>query len=134
MNQPNPVEGDLNATITAAVNARVEAAVLAAFSGDGTLGRYVTAALQRPVEVPDPDRSYGKRKVPFAHHLIEQAIRDAAKAAVQKVLTEDAALIEDEVRKHIKRAAPDIAARMVGAVSDVAAKGYGIQVSLRTGA
>lgn len=122
---------DLNSVIASAVNARVEAAVAAALAGDEVIGRYVSAALQRPVEVPS-SKGYGKERKPFLSHIIEQAVRDATKVAVQKFIAEEAQTFEDEVRKHIRRAAPDIAAKMVGALTETAAKGYGIQVSLRT--
>lgn len=123
---------DLNSVITSAVNARVEAAVASALAGDEVIGRYVTAALQRPVEVPSSN-GYGKDRKPFLSHVIEQAVRDATKVAVQKFITEEAQTFEDEVRKHVRRAAPDMAAQMVGALVQTASKGYGIQVSLRTG-
>lgn len=122
---------DLNSVITSAVNARVEAAVASALAGDEVIGRYVTAALQRPVEVPSTT-GYGKDRKPFLSHVIEQAVRDATKVAVQKFITEEAQTFEDEVRKHVRRAAPDFAAQMVGALVQTASTGYGIQVSLRT--
>lgn len=129
--QPGP-EGDLNAVIVNAVNARVEAAIVTAFSGDDVMGRYVTAALRRPVEVPD-GVGYGKKRVPFLSHMIEQAVRDAAKVAVQRFLAEEVESLEEEVRKAVKRTAPAMAEKMVGQLAAQAAKGYGIQVSLRTG-
>lgn len=126
-----PIESDLNLVIVNAVNARVESSVMAALSGDETIGRLVSAALQRPVEVPSPN-GYGRERKPFMAHLVESAIRDATKAAVQKYLAEEHETLADEVRKHLRRAAPEIAAKMVGQLGDMAAKSYGIQVSLRT--
>lgn len=108
-------DADLNSVITSAVNARVEAAVASALAGDEVIGRYVTAALQRPVEVPN-GTGFGKERKPFLSHVIEQAVRDATKVAVQKFITDEAATFEDEVRKHVRRAAPDFAAQMVGAL------------------
>lgn len=126
------VEGDLNAVIASAVNARIEAAVAQALSGDEVMGRYVTAALQRQVEVPSRN-GYGKDRVPFLSHVIEQAVRDATKRAVEKYLVEEHDALEAEVRKALRRSAPAIAEKMVGQVAEVASRGYGIQVSLRTG-
>lgn len=125
------VEDDLNSVIASAVNARVEAAVAAALSGDDVMGRYVTAALQRQVEVPSRG-GYGKDRVPFLSHVIESAVRDATKVAVQKFLADEHEVLELEVRKALRRSAPEIAATMVGQVAKVAGSGYGIQVSLRT--
>jgi D-aminopeptidase len=124
------IDGDLNTVIQAAVTARVESAVLEALSGDETIGRMVAAALQQVVEVKT-DGGYRTAKVPFINHLIATAIRDATKAAVARVLTEEAPTIEDEVRRHIKRAAPEFAAKMVGQVVEAASKNYGVQVTLR---
>lgn len=126
---PGP-DADLNATIAAAVNARVESAVLAAFSGDDTLGTYVTAALQRPVEVPSP-RGYGKDQVPFMHHLITQSIQDATKRAVQKMLLEEQEAIETAVRDQMAEAIPEFAKQMVGQLVKRGTETYGVQVSLR---
>lgn len=131
VNNP-PVEGDLNTIIVSAVNARVESAVAAALSGDEVMGRYVTAALQRQVEVPSPN-GYGKDRVPFMSHVIESAVRDAAEAAVRKFIAEQHEVFETEVRKHLRKAAPEFAQKMVGQLVETASRAYGIQVSLRTG-
>lgn len=125
-------EADLNSVIVAAVNARVEAAVASALAGDEVMGRYVTAALQRPVEVPSA-RGYGKETKPFLSHVIEAAVREAAKTAVQKFLVDEMSSFEDEIRKAVRRTAPQIAERMAGQLAERAATSYGIQVSLRTG-
>lgn len=126
-------EGDLNQIIVSAVNARVEAAVVQALAGDEVMGRYVTMALTRQVEVPSRTGSYGKDRVPWLSHIIEQAVRDAAKRAVERYLVDEHEALEDEVRKALRRTAPVIAEKMVGQISERASKGFGIQVSLRTG-
>lgn len=130
MNQITPPSEDLNKIITSAVNARVEAAVTAALAGDDTIGAMVVAALQQPVEVPKRD-GYGKTQVPFLNHLMSSAIRDAAKRAVERVLVDEQATIEEEVRKHIKRLAPEIAQRMAGQLAETAGKSYGVSVQLK---
>lgn len=123
------VDGDLNELIKTAVNARVEASVLEALSGDETIGKMVVAALQQVVEVPSS--GYSKAKVTFLNHLLTSTIRAATKNAVEKVLVEEQQLIEDEVRKQIRKNAPEIAAAMAGQLAETAAKGYGVSVSLR---
>ena len=125
-----PVTEDLNKVIMSAVNARVEASVAAALMGDETVGRMVVAALQQPVEVTKPG-GYGKVSVPFLNHLMSSAIRSAAENAVKRVLVDEAQNIEDEVRKHIKRHAPEFAAVMAGQLVEQASKGYGVAVTLR---
>lgn len=132
MNATPGLEGDLNATIVNAVNARVEAHVLKALSGDEVIGGLVTAALQRQVEVPS-STGYGKERVPFMSHVIEQAIRNATKTAVEGFIAGEQEMIQNEVRKHLRKAAPEFAEKMVGQLVKTASSGYGIQVSLRTG-
>ena len=131
-NNNQPVEGDLNTIIVSAVNARVESAVAAALAGDEVMGRYITAALQRQVEVPSAN-GYGKDRVPFMSHIVESAVRDATKAAVSKFISEQHEVFETEVRKHLRKAAPEFAQKMVGQLVETASQNYGIQVSLRTG-
>ena len=125
-----PITDDLNNVISAAVNARVETAVLEALSGHETIGKMVVAALQQPVEVQSRN-GYGKDKVPFLNHLLSSTIRAAAENAVRAVLVEEQQNIEDEVRKHIRRQAPEIAQKMAGQLVEAASKSYGINVSLR---
>lgn len=120
------LEKDLDETITAAVNARVEAAMLEALSGDEVLGQYVTAALQEKVE---NRRTY--RTEPYLTMVLKDAIREAAKDALKAVLVEDRERIEDEVRKAIRRDAPKIAQSMVGSLVDRAASTYGLRVELQ---
>lgn len=112
---------DLNATIASAVNARVEAAVLAALSGDDVLGRYVSAALNQEIEL---DRNYRKVKVNFLHHTIKTAIQEATKAAINAAIAEEREQIEELVRKAIKSQAANLAAQMATSLVEQAAKGY----------
>lgn len=130
MTMTEPITDDLNRVISAAVNARVETAVMEALSGDQTIGKMVVAALQQHVEVPTGN-GYGKARVPFLNHLLQTTIRKAAEAAVAKVLVDEATLIEEEVRKHLKRQAPEIAATLAGNLVDAASKSYGVNVTLR---
>lgn len=124
------VETDLNETIRSAVNARIEAAVLEALSGDEAIGKMVVAALQQPIEVPN-SRMYSKDKVPYLSHVLANAIRDATKSVVERLLLEEQELIEAEVRKCLRRQAPELASTMVGHIVDTASRSYGVQVSLR---
>lgn len=119
---------DLNATIASAVNARIEAAVLEALSGDEVIGRYVTAALYQPIEVGS---GYSKRKTTFLKETLDGAIRDATKAAVASILATERPLIEDEVRKALRRGVAKMAEGIASSLADNAANGYGVTVELK---
>lgn len=123
------LSGDLNATIASAINAKIEGAVLAALSGDDVFGRYVTAALQQQVE--PKDRYSNRTRVTFLQRVVEDAIQEATKAAVARLLVEEAPLIEEELRKAFKRSAGTMAEGIVSSLSANAAKGYGVTVELR---
>lgn len=120
---------DLNQTITAAVNARIEAEVMKALSGDDTIGRFVTAALQQPVEVKD-GRTYRTERVPFLTLTLRQAIQEATKAAVVRLVAEETPKIEDEIRKALRRDIPGIAAGLTEGVTKTVQRGYGINVDV----
>lgn len=122
---------DLNDIITSAVHARVEASVLEALSGDHTFGKMVTAALQRPVEIPDPDRGYGKVRVPYVTHLLETTIRTAVADAVKRMVDESHEELEEAVREELKRSRGKIAEQLVSQVSQVAQSARGIKVELQ---
>ena len=122
------IDGDLNATIANAVNARIEAAVTAALSGDEVLGQYVAAALNQPITI---DRDYRKIKTTYQQHTIRSSIQEATKNAITRVLVEDQELIEDEVRKALRRNLAAIASGIAGSLADHAKKGYGVQVTVR---
>jgi hypothetical protein len=123
-----PLEGDLNATIASAVSARVEAEVIRALAGDEVIGRYIAAALNQQVEVGG---SYKRTKATFLQATLQSAFQEMTKRAIAKVLEEDAALIEDEIRKAIRRQAHGFAESIVTNLTQQAAKGYGISVELR---
>ena len=122
------LDTDLTATIAAAVNARIEAAVAAALASDEVLAQYVAAALNQPIEV---DRNNPRLKTTYLHHMLRQAIQAATKAAAERVLAEDHELIEEEVRNALRRNVSAIAAGIAGSLASHAAKGYGVQVSVR---
>lgn len=126
----NPIDSDLNQVIVSAVNARVEAAVAAAMSGDEVMGKYVAAALNQPVEIPD-GTSYGKKRVPFLRNVINNAIRDAAKAAVTQVVTEQRPAIEAAVRASIAERLGDLANNLVDGLAKTSASPYSVNVALK---
>lgn len=121
---------DLNDIITSAVQARVEAQIVAAFAGDQTFEKFVIAALQQTVEVPGNDR-YNKAKVPFMMHLLQEAVRASAKQAVQKYMTEHTDELAIAVERELSSKTAGIARQMVDQVSKKASENYGVTVELR---
>jgi hypothetical protein len=120
---------DLDATITNAVNARVEAAVAAALSGDNFMSSYVTAALQQHVEV-NKAGGYGKEKVTFLHKVVSESVREAVGAAIRRHIQEDTDALEKIVVDELRRQRALIARQLVASLTDAADKTYGIQVNL----
>lgn len=125
----SPVESDLNQVIANAVTARIEAQVAAALSGSELVGQYVTAALSQPITVRDP-HSYRDRKTTFLKEAVDKAMKDAAEAAVRKVIAEEQAAIEERVREELRARVDVIATQLVGSVVGAAEKPYGITVAL----
>lgn len=121
------INEDLNVVITQAVQARIEASVLEALSSDETFARFVTAALQEPIDVKG---SYGRQKTTYMAEVVGEAIKQAAKEAVARVMAEMQPQIEDEVRKALRRDLKGLAAALVGSVTDAVAKPYGVTVTL----
>lgn len=120
------VEQDLNTTIAAAVNARVEAAVLESLAGDAVIGQYVTAALQEPTK--DPWDSYNHEKRPWLTFVVRDAIRDATKVAVHAALAEEKDAIEKEVRRAIKARISTFATQVTEGLLENTKSGYNIKV------
>ena len=121
---------DLNATIANAVTARIEAEVTAALSGDEVIGKYVSAALQEPVEVKN-NRTYRTEKVPYLRHTLNQAFRAMVKDALARVLEEERETIEAEIRKALKRESGAVAEKFTAALTERAAQSYGITVDVK---
>lgn len=120
---------DLDAAITNAVTARVEAEMLKAFSGDEVIAGFVTAALMQEVEVQDRN-SYSKKRVPYLHHVLSQTIQEIVKASVQRLILEEMPMLEDEIRRAIRRNAGDISSALANTLTDAAERGYGIHVDV----
>lgn len=121
---------DLDATIANAVNARVEAAVAAALSGDDFMGKYVTAALRQTVEVPSAN-GYGKDRVTLLHKVVSQSVAAAVEAAIKRHIQEDTDALERVVVDELRKQRALIARRLVDSLTDAADKAYGIKVSLQ---
>lgn len=102
---------DINQTIIAAVNARVEAEVAAAMLSDETFLTFVTAALHQPIEVGSGYSN--KRKTTFLRHTMDGAIEAAAKAAVAEELEGVKDAIKTEVRKALRASVGVIADSLV---------------------
>ena len=123
---PDPTQ-DLNATIASAVNARIEAEVMKALSGDETISHFVAAAMQQPVELT---KNYRTEKVPFLRHVLTKAIQQATEQAVKKLIVEEVESIEAEVRKALRRDLATIASTLTKSLVDAAGTTYGVSVDL----
>lgn len=118
---------NLDQTILSAVKARIEAEVVRAMSGDELLGTFVTAALQQEVQVGDP---YNRKKIPFLTHVLQEAIREAAQAAVRKFVADEVESIEAEVRAALTRDVAAIATSLSQSLVQAADKPYGVSVTV----
>lgn len=122
--------GDLDATIASAVNARVEASVAAALSGDDFMGKYVTAALRQTVEVQAAN-GYSKDKVSLLHKVVSDSVRAAVVEAIRKHIKEDNDALERIVVDELRRQRSLIAKQLVASLTNAADKAYGIEVNLK---
>lgn len=131
MSGTEKVTEGLDAIIKDAVSTRIEAEVIKALAGDEFIGRMVASALQQQVEVPDPNRSYGKMKVPFLTHTIQTTIRSATEAAVKKVVAEEADAIEEQVRRAVKREAAAFAEGVTSSLLRAAESNYRVGITVK---
>lgn len=120
------IDTDLNATIANAVNARIEAEVIKALSGDEVLGAYVAAALAEPVARD----SYGRNKPTRLQTAITDAISNATKDAIREVIAEDMPRLKEEVRKCFRRDADKLAQSVVDGLAGSLATSYGVSVTM----
>lgn len=125
------VDSGLNEIISKAIETKIEAAVVAALGSDDLMGRWVTAALQQVIEIPD-GTGYGKKRVPFLTHIIQQTLQKAVNAAVKAHIVNEAEFIQGLVAKEMRRASNDIAAQFVAQLTEKTIKStYGLEVQLR---
>lgn len=118
---------DLNETIAAAVKARVEAEMMKALTGDETIATFVVAALQQNVQ---HEVNYRKVNEPYLTSVLRKTIQEMTKAAVVRLIAEEAPQIEAEIRKALKRETSSIAQALTRSLVDTAGKGYGFNVNL----
>jgi hypothetical protein len=111
------------------VQARIETEVAAAMSGSELMGQYVAAALLQPIDVQD--KNYNRRKSTYLQETIYSAIQEATKAAVRKVIAEEAPAIEKQVAAELRANVKQIAGTLVGNVVEAAGTSYGVSVELR---
>ena len=122
----NNMQEDLNTTITAAVNARVEAAVLEAMTNNNTMATFVQAALTNKVSTS----GYPKDEKPLLTYLLQSAIEEQTKAVVAEQIAELKPAIAAEVHKALKKSLGVITDSLVdGFVANAAGRYPSIQVS-----
>jgi hypothetical protein len=119
---------DINATIVAAVNARITAETFAALSNDETLGKFVQAALYQPVKDGGP---YSSKTKPFIESLLASAVQAATKAAVSQWVQDNQGPIKERVTSALTNNLDGIADAMVQSmINSSAAASYNTKVDL----
>lgn len=103
---------DLNDVIASAVQARTEAAVLAALSDSETFHALVVAALQQQVEVPN-GTTYGKKRISYMQHTLQKSIQEQTKALIAEAIQEHAPTIKTEVAKALRKSVGVLADSLV---------------------
>lgn len=129
MPEQKSATSDLDQVIASAVNARIEAEVTRALSGDEVIGKMVTAALTQPIEVKDHN-GYGRRTTTYLRETLNNAMREATKAAVRKVMTEEHDAIEAAVRRELRDRIDALAVQLVDSAVKSVEKPYGVTVNL----
>lgn len=111
---------DLNATIAHAVNARIEAQVLAALADSEVMGRMVTAALQKKVNTG----AYRNNETTYLQSLIGKAIEEKTAEVVAADLETIRPLIETQVRAALRKSVGVLADSLVEGFVQAAAGSY----------
>lgn len=111
---------DLNATIANAVNARIEAQVLAALTDSDVMGRMVTAALQKKVNTG----AYRNNETTYLQSLIGKAIEEKTAEVVAADLETIRPLIETQVRAALRKSVGVLADSLVEGFVQAAAGSY----------
>lgn len=111
---------DLNATIAHAVNARIEAQVLAALADSDVMGRMVTAALQKKVTTG----AYRNDGTTYLQSLIGKAIEEKTAEVVAADLETIRPLIETQVRAALRKSVGVLADSLVEGFVQAAAGSY----------
>lgn len=126
----NEIDDSLDAIITKGVEAKIDAAVMQALSGDEVFANYVTAALSQKVEIKT-NNSYRTREVSFLHHTVTKAIQNAVQDAVVEALAEDTLRIQEVVRKKVKASSDHIAEQFARNLADKAGNAYGFRLEMK---
>ena len=117
----------IDASIAAAVEAKIHAQVFEALAGDEVIGRYVMAALQRPIEVEDPG-TYRKRRTTWLAEALSKTIRAAAESAVAEAIEAEKEAIRKEVAKALRAQASELAGTMVDSLAETVKNGWRVNV------
>lgn len=118
--------GDLNKTIVAAVNARINAETFAALSQDEVLGKFVQAALMQPMET----ERYSSKKIPYIEQVLKNAVQAATKAAVAQWVNDNQGPIKERVRAALTNNLDGIAAAMVDSMTKSTESSYYTKVGI----
>lgn len=125
----NDLIPDLNQTIVAAVQARVEAEMLKALSGDEVIASFVTAALQE--QVPVTNDRYDRKTEPYVRNVLRKTIKEVTHQAVTRLIEEEMPSIETAIRKSLRRNIDSMTDGLVENLAKQAKGAYGIKIELR---
>jgi hypothetical protein len=117
---------DINATIVAAVNARITAETFAALNNDEVLGKFVQAALYQPMEV----ERYSSKRVPYIEQVLKNAVQAATKAAIAQWVADNQGQIKARVEAALTENMSGIAKAMVDSMINSTDSGYSTKVSV----
>lgn len=123
-------ENDLNQVITSAVQARVEAEVAGALAGSELVSEMVVKLLQRKIEVKDGG-GYRTRETTVIADMIDQGMLAATRAAIAKVIVEEAVAIEAAVAAELRKNIKPIAKTLAGQLQETAKSAHGLSVELK---
>lgn len=124
---------DLNETIAAAVQARIETEVAAALAGSEFLGQMVASVLHQKIKVEDRHQRYGHRETTFLRETLDRTIETAVKAAVVQAIADEAPAIEAAVTTELRKQVKPLAGVLVDGLKEKADNNYGLRVELRYG-
>jgi len=119
------IDENLSNIISEAVQAKVDAAVMEALSGDEVMGKYITAALQQEV-----GSNYNRNKETFLQNTIKKALQAATEVAVNNFIESETKALESLVEKELKKQSKSIAAGMVESLAEQAKSQYRMNVAI----
>jgi hypothetical protein len=118
---------DINATIVAAVNAKVTAEVFAALNSDEVFGQFVSQAMMEPIQ---PDR-YSSKREPYITNVIRTAIQKATREAINEWMKDNEGVVKSKVRDALALRMEDLAGALVEGAIEATGSNYSTKVDVK---